>query len=111
MAWEKTWLFRVRDCYLVPWKLNGEAINVEDIPARAFDTAEEKQRVAEILEEYNNDLTLTAEEDAAFGADCEGAQCAASVADVFMDTGCASGDHLVYAAESSCCRFRGTFFR
>ena len=66
MAWEKTWLFRVRDCYLVPWKLNGEAINVEDIPARAFDTAEEKQRVAEILEEYNNDLTLTAEEDAAF---------------------------------------------
>jgi hypothetical protein len=67
MAWEKTWLFRVRDCYLVPWKLNGEAINVEDIPARAFDTAEEKQRVAEILEEYNNDLTLTAEEDAAFG--------------------------------------------
>jgi hypothetical protein len=67
MAWEKTWLFRVRDCYLVPWKLNGEAINVEDIPARAFDTTEEKQRVAEILEEYNNDLTLTAEEDAAFG--------------------------------------------
>lgn len=66
MAWEKTWLFRVRDCYLVPWKLNGEAINVEEIPARAFDTAEEKQRVAEILEEYNNDLTLTVEEDAAF---------------------------------------------
>jgi len=66
MAWEKTWLFRVRDCYLVSWRLNGEAIFVEDIPARAFDTAEEKQRVADILEEYNNDLTLTAEEDAAF---------------------------------------------
>jgi hypothetical protein len=66
MAWEKTWLFRVRDCYLVPWKLNGEAIFVDDIPARAFDTPEEKQRVAEILEQYNNDLTLTAEEDAAF---------------------------------------------
>jgi hypothetical protein len=66
MAWEKTWLFRVRDCYLVPWKLNGEAIEVNDIPALAFDTAEEKQRVAKILEEYNNDLTLTAEEDAAF---------------------------------------------
>ena len=66
MAWEKTWLFRVRDCYLVPWKLNGEPINVEDIPARAFDTAEEKQRVAAVLEQYNNDLTLTAEEDAAF---------------------------------------------
>jgi len=67
MAWEKTWLFRVKDCYLVPWKLNGEVINLEDIPARAFDTAEEKARVAAILEQYNNDVTLSSEEDAAFG--------------------------------------------
>jgi hypothetical protein len=66
MAWEKTWLFRVRDCYLVPWRLNEEAIFVDDIPARAFDSSAEKQRVATILEEYNNDLTLTPEEDAAF---------------------------------------------
>jgi hypothetical protein len=66
MAWEKTWLFRVRDCYLVPWRLNGEAIFMDDIPARAFDTPEEKQRVAAILEQYNNDLMLTPEEDAAF---------------------------------------------
>jgi hypothetical protein len=66
MAWEKTWLYRVRDCYLVPWKLNEESIDVEGIPARAFDTAEEKQRLAMILEQYNNDLTLTPEEDAAF---------------------------------------------
>jgi hypothetical protein len=66
MAWEKTWLFRMRECYLVPWRLNGEAIFVDDIPGRAFDSAEEKQRVADILEEYNNDLTLTAEEDAGF---------------------------------------------
>jgi len=66
MAWEKTWLYRVRDCYLVPWKLNEESIDVEEVPARAFDTPEEKQRVAAILEQYNNDLTLTPEEDAAF---------------------------------------------
>jgi len=66
MAWEKTWLYRVRDCYLVPWKLNEESIDVEEIPARAFDTLEEKQRVAAILEQYNNELTLTSEEDAAF---------------------------------------------
>src|SRR5712692_9358566 len=67
MAWEKTWLFRVRDCYLVPWRLNEEAIFMDDIPARAFDSSEEKERVAMILEQYNNDLTLTPEEDAAFG--------------------------------------------
>jgi len=66
MAWEKTWLFRVKDCYLVPWKLNGEVINLEDIPARAFDTPAEKERVAALLERYNNDVTLSVEEDAAF---------------------------------------------
>ena len=67
MSWEKTWLYRFRDVYLVPWKLNDEAILVEDIPAGAFDTAEERDRVAAILEPYNNDLTLTPEEDRAFG--------------------------------------------
>lgn len=66
MAWESTWLYRVRDCYLVTWKLNDEAINLEDIPDFAFDTPEEKQRVAAILETYNDDLTLTADEDAIF---------------------------------------------
>ena len=67
MAWEKTWLFRMKDCYVAPWKLNGEAIQVDELPARAFDSTEEKQRVAAILERYNEDLTLTAEEDEAFG--------------------------------------------
>jgi hypothetical protein len=66
MAWERTWLFRVRDCYLAPWKLNGEAIDVEQLPARTFDSAEEKQRVAMILERYNEELTLTKDEDEAF---------------------------------------------
>jgi hypothetical protein len=66
MSWEKTWLYRFRDVYLVPWKLNDEPIHVEDIPAYAFDTSEEKERVAGILDPYNNDLTLTADEDEAF---------------------------------------------
>ena len=66
MSWEKTWLYRFRDVYLVPWKLNEETIDVNEIPARAFDTPGEKERVAMILEQYNDDLTLTPEEDAAF---------------------------------------------
>jgi hypothetical protein len=66
MSWEKTWLYRFRDVYLVPWKLNDEAIEVDEIPKRAFDSPAEKERVAMILEQYNNDLTLTPEEDAAF---------------------------------------------
>jgi hypothetical protein len=66
MSWEKTWLYRFRDVYLVPWKLNDEAINVNEVPPRVFDTPAEKERVAMILEQYNEDLTLTPEEDAAF---------------------------------------------
>ena len=66
MAWEKTWLFRLRDCYLVAWKLNDQPINLEDIPARAFDTPEEKERVAALLEPYNDEVTLTPEEDSGF---------------------------------------------
>jgi hypothetical protein len=67
MAWEKTWLYRLSDCYAVTWKLDEENINLQDIPPRAFDSAEEKQRVAALLEKYNQDQTLTPEEDATFG--------------------------------------------
>jgi hypothetical protein len=66
MAWERTWLYRVRDCYLVPWKLNGEEIRLDDIPSMAFDSPEERDRVAAVLETYNEELTLTPEEDAVF---------------------------------------------
>jgi len=66
MSWEKTWLFRMSDCYLVTWKLNDEPIDPDEIPSRAFDTPEEKRRVAAILEQYNDEVTLTPEEDAAF---------------------------------------------
>ena len=66
MAWERTWLYRVRDCYMVPWKLNDEAILIDDIPPWAFDTPEERERVAAVLETYNDELTLTPEEDAVF---------------------------------------------
>ena len=66
MSWEKTWLYRFRDVYLVPWKLNEEVIDVDEIPARAFDSPAEKAHVEMILDQYNNDLTLTPEEDAAF---------------------------------------------
>jgi hypothetical protein len=66
MAWERTWLYRVRDNYLVAWKLNDEEIRMEDIPDSAFDTPEERERVAAILETYTDEITWTAEEDAVF---------------------------------------------
>ncbi|HYA64393.1 MAG TPA: hypothetical protein VED66_14410 [Candidatus Sulfotelmatobacter sp.] len=66
LAWERTWLYRMRDVYLVTWRLDAEEMHVEDMPESAFDTAEERERVAMILERYNDELTWTAEEDAMF---------------------------------------------
>lgn len=68
IAWEKTWLWRFRDVYLVSWKLNDEAIRISDIPASACDTPEERARVEATLTEYNETTTITAEQDAVFGA-------------------------------------------
>lgn len=66
MAWEHTWLYRVRDNYLVPWKLNDEEIKIDDIPPSAFDTPQERERISAALDSYNEDLNLTPEEDAIF---------------------------------------------
>ena len=66
LAWEKTWLWRMRDAYMVTWKLNDEEIQLDDIPASAFDNEDERDRVAMVLERYNDETTWTAEEDAMF---------------------------------------------
>lgn len=67
MNWERTWLYKFSEVFLVPWKLNDEAIDIEQLPERAFDSPEERQHVAAILDQYNHDTNLTAEEDAQFG--------------------------------------------
>src|SRR5208282_1677088 len=58
-SWTNTWLVRFRDVYLVPWKLDEQPILVDDLPAYAFDSPEERQRVARLLDEYNDALTIT----------------------------------------------------
>jgi len=68
MAWEKTWLYRLSDCYAVTWKLNEENINLEDIPERAFDSESEKKHVATLLDRHNENNSLSEKTDAEFGA-------------------------------------------
>ena len=66
MSWESTWLYRFREVFLVSWKMNDDTIQIGDIPERAFDSPEERQHVAAILEQYNQNSNLTAEQDAQF---------------------------------------------
>jgi Dolichyl-phosphate-mannose-protein mannosyltransferase len=65
--WTATWLWRYGDIYLSLWKLNEEPILIGDLPQSAFDSPLERARVAALLNQYNNTLTLTRQQDDAFG--------------------------------------------
>ena len=57
-AWTNTWLWRFRDVYTTQWNLNVAEIPIEDLPSYAFDSPQEKQRVSDLLDEYNDTLTM-----------------------------------------------------
>jgi len=56
--WTNTWLWHFRDVYLTQWKLNVEEISLDDIPATAFDSPAERKRVSNLLDQYNEELTV-----------------------------------------------------
>jgi hypothetical protein len=66
MEWTNTWMWRFRDVYLVPWRVNDEPINLDDVPASAFDSPEERARMADIFGQYNEMLTIDPALDAEF---------------------------------------------
>lgn len=66
MQWTNTWMWRFRDVYLVPWKVNEEQIRIDEIPRSAFDSPEERARMADIFDEYNEVLTIDPALDAQF---------------------------------------------
>ena len=65
-AWTSTWLWKFRDVYLTQWKVGDKEIPIDDIPASAFDSPEERERVAGLLEKYNDSLTIDPEIDQQF---------------------------------------------
>jgi hypothetical protein len=65
-SWEKTWLWRFRDVFLVSWNLNGEKIHLTDLPKAAFDSVGERDRVADLLAEYNETTNMSPELDHQF---------------------------------------------
>ena len=65
-AWTQTWMFRSRDAYLSSWKLPVDPIAMDDLPAYAFDSSEERNRVASLLDGYNRNRRMTAQMDGEF---------------------------------------------
>lgn len=57
-AWTGTWLERFRDVYSTIWAVEEDRMDVDDLPASAFDTPAEKARVAELIAQYNQNPEL-----------------------------------------------------
>jgi hypothetical protein len=57
-AWTNTWMWRFRDVYLSQWKVNDEEIVISQLPPYAFDSEDERERVSDLVDEYNEALTI-----------------------------------------------------
>ena len=57
-AWTNTWMWRFRDVYLSQWKANDEEIVISQLPPYAFDSDDERERVSDLVDEYNEALTI-----------------------------------------------------
>jgi 4-amino-4-deoxy-L-arabinose transferase-like glycosyltransferase len=57
-AWTGTWLGRYRDIYFTVWALGEDRMDVNDLPVSAFDSPEERARVADLAAQYNESPEL-----------------------------------------------------
>ncbi len=53
-----TWLERYRDVYSTIWAVGEDPIAIDDLPPTAFDSPQEKERIAALLNQYNTSDTL-----------------------------------------------------
>jgi 4-amino-4-deoxy-L-arabinose transferase-like glycosyltransferase len=54
-AWSATWLVRYRDVDRTLWILGSDPLQLSDFPVSAFDSPEERDRVAALFSQYNED--------------------------------------------------------
>ncbi len=66
--WMSTWSVDVVSTGNVFWKMGTEAINIDDLPSRAFDSAAERAQTAVLLDQYNASRSMPPELDARFDA-------------------------------------------
>jgi hypothetical protein len=55
--WLKTWLDDPQYIDPMEWELDVQPINIDDLPDDAFDSDEERDRVAELFDKYNHSQT------------------------------------------------------
>jgi 4-amino-4-deoxy-L-arabinose transferase-like glycosyltransferase len=56
--WVKTWLAEFASVDDVYWKVNGEPIDIHNLPQRAFDSRREYDRTQALVDQYNRQLYI-----------------------------------------------------
>jgi 4-amino-4-deoxy-L-arabinose transferase-like glycosyltransferase len=64
--WTQTWLTTNQEIYDFSFKVEDEPLLVDQLPSSAYDSPEEKARVAQLFAQHNADFTLTPELDGGF---------------------------------------------
>lgn len=57
-AWTGTWLERYRDVFSTIWAVGEDRMDIDALPASAFDSPEEKARIEELIAQYNDSSEL-----------------------------------------------------
>ena len=66
--WTKTWIADYASVEEVYWAVPGSAIDIEKLPNRAFDSADQRKHTVEVINTYNNALHVSPELDQKFEA-------------------------------------------
>jgi 4-amino-4-deoxy-L-arabinose transferase-like glycosyltransferase len=66
--WVKTWMADYVSVQEIYWPVPGQELDVNRLPSRAFDSAEQRARTTELFAAYNQDHEMTAQIDAGFTA-------------------------------------------
>jgi 4-amino-4-deoxy-L-arabinose transferase-like glycosyltransferase len=64
--WFRTWAVDYKATYDIYWNYDDTRMRVEDLPARAFDNAQQKEKTQALFARYNKVVSATPEFDAAF---------------------------------------------
>ena len=66
--WARTWTVDFISVERVLWRVDGEEIDLHQLPDRAFDSAEQRQQTEQLITDYNEELSMTPDLDTRFAA-------------------------------------------
>jgi len=67
IRWVKTWMADYVSTEEIYWQVSGDPVDIDDLPARAFDNPAQYERTQQLIDEYNQTHVLTPQLDAQFG--------------------------------------------